>query len=77
MGVGATDTGGVALGTGKWRLGLYRCPVRLRNSQAVSRIQRVLMTLGLRLIMNDGFSFDSSITCSEVPGFMGKSRINR
>ena len=24
------------------------------------------MTLVLRLIMNDGFSFDSSITCSEL-----------
>jgi len=35
--------------------------VRLSNSQAVSLIQRVL----LRLIMNDGFSFDSSIACSE------------
>jgi len=39
--------------------------VRLSNSQAVSRIQRVLLTLVLRLIMNDGFSFDSSIICSE------------
>ena len=39
--------------------------MRLSNSQAVSLIQRVLMTLVLRLIMNDGFSFDSSIACSE------------
>ena len=42
-----------------------RCPVRLSNSQDVSLIQRVLITLVLRLIMNDGFSFDSSIACSE------------
>jgi len=40
--------------------------VRLSDSQDVSLIQRVLMTLVLRLIMNDGFSFDSSITCSEL-----------
>ena len=40
--------------------------MRLRNSQAVSLLQRVLMTLVLRLIMNKGFSFDSSITCSEL-----------
>jgi len=40
--------------------------VRLSNSQDVSPIQRVLMTLVLRLIMNDGFSFDFSITCSEL-----------
>jgi len=40
--------------------------VRLSNSQDVSLIQRVLMTLVLRLIMIDGFSFDSSITCSEL-----------
>jgi len=33
--------------------------VRLSNFQAVSLIQRVLMTLVLRLIMNDG-------TCSEL-----------
>jgi len=35
--------------------------MRLINSQDVSVIQRVLITLVLRLIMNDGFSFDSSI----------------
>ena len=40
--------------------------MRLRNSQAVSLIQHVLTTLVLRLIMNGGFSFDSSITCSEL-----------
>jgi len=40
--------------------------VRLSSSQDVSLIQRVLMTSVLRLIMNDGFSFDSSITCSEL-----------
>jgi len=40
--------------------------VRLSNSQAVSLIQHVLMTLVLRLIMNDGFSFDFSIACSEL-----------
>ena len=52
--------------------------MRLSNSQAVSLIQRVLMTLVLWLIRNDGFSFDSSITCSELfLGFMGKSRVNR
>jgi len=39
--------------------------VRLSNSQAVSLIQHVLMTLVLRLIMNDSFSFDFSIACSE------------
>jgi len=43
----------------------YRCPVHLSNSQDGSLIQRVLITLVLRLIMNDGFSFDSSIACSE------------
>jgi len=43
----------------------YRCPVRLSNSQDVSLIQRVLIALVLRLIMNDGFSFGSSIACSE------------
>ena len=42
--------------------------MRLSNSQAVSLIQRVLMTLVLRLIMNDGFSFDSQ---SRVPSFSG------
>ena len=40
--------------------------MRLSNSQAVSLVQHVLMTLMLRLIMNDGFNFDSSITCSEL-----------
>jgi len=40
--------------------------VRLSSSQDVSLIQRALMTLVLGLIMNDGFSFDSSITCSEL-----------
>jgi len=40
--------------------------VRLSNSQAVSLLQRVLMTLVLWLIMNDGFSLDSSITDSEL-----------
>ena len=40
--------------------------MRLSSSQDVSLIQRVLMTSVLRLIMNDGFSFDSSITCSEL-----------
>ena len=40
--------------------------MRLSNSQDVSLIQRVLMTLVPRLIMNDGFSIDSSITCSEL-----------
>jgi len=45
---------------------LERCSVLISNSQAVSLNQRVLMTLVLRLIMNDGFSFGSSITCSEL-----------
>jgi len=50
-----------------------RCPVRLGNSQDVSLIQRVLMTLVLRLIMNGGFSFDSADRVFRVlPGFMGK-----
>ena len=51
-----------------------RCSVRLSNSQDVSLIQRVLMTLVLRLITNDGFSFDSGIACSE---FFRVSWINR
>ena len=34
--------------------------------QDVSLIQRVLITLVLRFIMNDGFSFDLSIACSEL-----------
>ena len=50
--------------------------MRLSNSQAASLIQRVLMTLMLRLKMNDGFSFDSSIACSEFfRGFMRKSMV--
>jgi len=50
--------------------------VRLRNSQAVSLIQHVLMTLVLRLIMNGGFSFDSANRVFRVlPGFMGKSLV--
>jgi len=48
--------------------------VRLSSSQAVFRIQRVLMTLVLRLIMNDSFSFDSPNRVFRVlPGFMVKS----
>ena len=39
--------------------------MRLSNSLDVSLIQHVLMTFVLRLIMNDGFSFDWSIACSE------------
>jgi len=50
--------------------------VRLSNSQAVSLIQHVLMTLVLRLIMNGGFSFDSANRVFRVlPGFMGKSLV--
>jgi len=50
--------------------------VRLSHSQAVSLIQRVLMTLVLRLIMNGGFSFDSANRAFRVlPGFMGKSLV--
>jgi len=48
--------------------------VRLSNSQAVSLIQHVLITLVLRLIMNDGFSFDFAIACSE---FFRVSWVNR
>jgi len=48
--------------------------MRLSNSQDVSRTQRVLMTLVLRLIMNDGFSFDCSIACFE---FFQDSWVNR
>jgi len=48
--------------------------VRLRNSQDGSLIQRVLMTVVLRLIMNDGSSFDSSIAGSE---FFQVARVNR
>jgi len=39
--------------------------VRLSDSQDVSLIKRVLITLVLQLVMNDGFSFDSSIAYSE------------
>ena len=47
--------------------------MRLSNSQAVSLIQRVLMTLVLRLIMNGGFSFDLANRVFRVPpGVMGK-----
>jgi len=50
--------------------------VRLSNSQAVSLIQRVLMTLVLRLLMNGGFSFDSANRVFRVlPGVMGKSLV--
>jgi len=50
--------------------------VRLSNSQAVSLIQRVLMTLVLQLLMNGGFSFDSANRVFRVlPGFMGKSLV--
>jgi len=48
--------------------------VRLSNSQDVSLIQRVLITLVLRLTMNDGFSFDPSIAGSE---FFRVSWVNR
>jgi len=41
--------------------------VRLSNFQDVSLIQRVLMTLVLRLIINDGVSFDFAIACTEFP----------
>ena len=44
------------------------------NSQDVSFIQRVLRNLELRLIMNDGFSFDASIAGSE---FFRVSWVNR
>ena len=48
----------------------------LSNSQAVSLIQRVLMTLVLRLFMNGGFSLDSANRVFRVfPGFMGKSLV--
>jgi len=53
-----------------------RCPERLSNSQAVSLIQHVLVTLVLRLIMNDGFRFDLANRVFRVlPGFMGKSLV--
>ena len=49
-------------------------PCAPNNSQAVSLIQRVLMTLVLRLIMNGGLSFDSANRVFRVlPGYMGKS----
>jgi len=52
--------------------------VRLSNSQVVSLFQRVLLTLVLRLIMNDGFSFGLlNHLLRIVPGFMGKTRIVR
>ena len=48
----------------------------LSNSQAVSLIQLVLMTVVLRLIMNDGFSFDSvNLVFRVLPGFMIKSLV--
>jgi len=50
------------------------CPVRLSNSQDVFLIQYVLITLVLRLIVNDGFSFGSSIACSM---FFRVSWVNR
>ena len=43
--------------------------MRLSNSQDVSLIQHVLITLVLRLIMNDGFLF------RVIPDFMGKSLV--
>jgi len=44
-----------------------KVPCAPKYSQAVSLIQHVLMTLVLRLIMNNGFGFDSFlITCSEL-----------
>jgi len=47
--------------------------VRLSNSPDVSVIQHVLITLVLRLIMNDGFSVNSANRLFRVlPGFMGK-----
>jgi len=52
--------------------GVQRCPVRLRNSQDVSLVQRVLMTLVLRLIMNDGFS---NRLFRVLPGLMGKPQV--
>jgi len=53
-----------------------RCPVHLSNSRGVSLIQRILMTLVLRLIMNGGFSFDMANRVFRVlPGFMGKSLV--
>jgi len=55
---------------------LERYPVRPSNSQAVSLIQHVLMTLVLRLIIDGGFSLDSANRVFRVlPGFMGKSLV--
>ena len=48
--------------------------MRLSYFQDVSLIQRVEMTPVLRLIMNDGFSFDFSIARSE---FFQVSWVNR
>jgi len=50
--------------------------VRLSNSQDVSLIQHVRMTLVLRLIMNGDFSFDLANRLFRVlPGFMGESLV--
>jgi len=50
--------------------------VRLSSSEDVSLVQCVLMTLGLRLTMNDGFSFDSANRVFRVlPDVMGKSLV--
>jgi len=51
---------GLGFGVKRVRVNPSRCSVRLSNSQDVSLIQRVLMTLVLRLLMNGGFSFDSA-----------------
>jgi len=40
--------------------------VRLSKSKQLFHNQRVPITLVLRLIMKDGFSFDTSITCSKL-----------
>jgi len=58
--------------------------VRLSKSKQLLHNQTVLDTLALRLMMNDGFSFESSITCSELfriawvdlGGFAGARRHN-
>ena len=50
--------------------------MRLSNYQIVSLIQRVVMTVVLRLIMNGSFSFDSANHVFRVlPGFMGESLV--
>jgi len=54
---------------------LQRCPVRLRNSQDVSLIQRVLIPLVLLLKMNDGSGFDTQSRVRVLPDFMGKSLV--